>query len=116
MKHFYNKSKVVIKRIIAVLLIAGSIINLIPQDVYAADFPEDIYFYDDEDFGNSEYIIPDKWKGLEYALFTSSDSGQSFYVNQTTIKGSVHTNGSFIFCGSKVSVDGKLEASGVSEA
>ncbi len=58
-----------------------------------------------------EYAIQDEWKGLEYALFTSGDNGENFYVNNARITGSVHTNGDFGFQGNSISIKGVLEAS-----
>ena len=56
------------------------------------------------------YKIQDMWKGLEYALFTGNEAGQSFYVNNAIINGSVHTNGSFFFQGNSIVLNGELEA------
>ena len=58
------------------------------------------------------YQIKEDWKGLTYALFTSSDEGEEFYVNTASIKGSVHTNGNFSFTGNSIAVSGMLEAAG----
>ncbi len=57
-----------------------------------------------------DYGIPEQWKGLNYALFTSGEEGLSFYTNTTSITGSVHTNEDFFYQGNSLSVDGVLEA------
>lgn len=54
--------------------------------------------------------FPEKWKGLEYALFTSSTQDLTFYMYQTYIKGDVHTNGNFFYQGTTLQVDGTVEA------
>lgn len=60
----------------------------------------------------SSYTIPDKWKGLNYALFTSGEQKLSLYTAQTNITGSVHSNKDFYYQGTTLSVDGVLEAAG----
>ncbi len=65
---------------------------------------------DDNITDGRNYKIQDMWKGLEYALFTGDEAGQSFYVNNATINGSVHTNGSFFFQGNSIVLNGELEA------
>ncbi len=57
-----------------------------------------------------EYPIPDKWKGLNYALFTSGEEDLSFYTYRTKINGSVHTNQDFYYQGTSLNIDGVLEA------
>lgn len=56
------------------------------------------------------YEIPEKWAGLNYALFTSGESNLSFYTGSTNITGSVHTNQDFYFQGGSLKIDGVLEA------
>ncbi len=56
------------------------------------------------------YEIPEKWAGLNYALFTSGESNLSFYTGSTSITGSVHTNQDFYFQGGSLKIDGALEA------
>ena len=41
------------------------------------------------------YEVPEKWSGLNYAVFTSGDSNLSLYTGNTSISGSVHTNQDF---------------------
>lgn len=64
----------------------------------------------DEDVPEQGYVIPEKWKGLKYALFTSGDSDIALYTGQTNITGLVHTNQNFYYQGSSLKVDGTLEA------
>ena len=64
----------------------------------------------DDDVPEQGYVIPEKWKGLKYALFTSGDSDIALYTGQTNITGSVHTNQNFYYQGSSLKVDGTLEA------
>ena len=65
---------------------------------------------DDSPTAGQEYTIPDKWKGLNYALFTSGEDDLSFYTNTTKINGSVHTNQDFYYQGTSLNIDGVLEA------
>lgn len=65
---------------------------------------------EDENVPEQGYVIPEKWKGLEYALFTSGDSDIALYTGQTDITGSVHTNQNFYYQGGSFRVDGTLEA------
>ena len=58
----------------------------------------------------STYTIPEKWSGLNYALFTSGDETLSLYTNETNIQGDVHSNKGFYYQGTTISVDGTLEA------
>lgn len=70
---------------------------------------------DEEDGGslqNPSYSIPDKWKALNYALFTSGDQTLSLYTFQTNITGSVHSNKDFYYQGTTLSVDGMIETAG----
>ncbi len=60
----------------------------------------------------STYTIPEEWKGLEYAVYTSSEEQECFYVNTSEIKGSVHTNGDFIFHGNRLMITDALETCG----
>lgn len=57
------------------------------------------------------YEVPEKWSGLNYAVFTSGDSNLSLYTGNTSISGSVHTNQDFYYQGSSIKIDGVLEAS-----
>ncbi len=71
-----------------------------------------------EDGGNDEggtkvetaFSIPEKWKGLNYALFTSGDETLSLYTNETNITGDVHSNRGFYYQGTKLAVNGTVEA------
>ena len=71
-----------------------------------------------EDGGNDEagtkvetaFTIPEKWKGLNYALFTSGDETLSLYTNETNITGDVHSNRGFYYQGTKLAVNGTVEA------
>ncbi|MGN0495051.1 MAG: hypothetical protein ACI4GW_02370, partial [Lachnospiraceae bacterium] len=56
------------------------------------------------------YEIPEKWSGLNYAMFTSGASGLSFYTGQMQVTGSVHTNQDFYYQGGSITIDGTLEA------
>lgn len=58
------------------------------------------------------YTIPEKWKGLSYALFTSGTETLSLYTNETRIYGDVHSNRDFYYQGTSIQVDGTLEAAG----
>ena len=58
------------------------------------------------------YTIPEKWKGLNYALFTSGGETLSLYTNETSIYGDVHSNKDFYYQGTSIKVDGTLEAAG----
>ena len=58
------------------------------------------------------YSIPEKWKGLSYALFTSGTETLSLYTNETRIYGDVHSNRDFYYQGTSIQVDGTLEAAG----
>ena len=60
----------------------------------------------------SSYTIPEKWKGLNYALFTSGTETLSLYTNETRIYGDVHSNRDFYYQGTSIKVDGTLEAVG----
>ena len=60
----------------------------------------------------SNCTIPEKWKGLNYALFTSGDETLSLYTNETNIYGDVHSNKGFYYQGTSIKVDGTLEAAG----
>ena len=57
------------------------------------------------------YEVPEKWSGLNYAVFTPGDSNLSLYTGNTSISGSVHTNQDFYYQGSSIKIDGVLEAS-----
>ncbi len=59
---------------------------------------------------DDEYPMLDKWKGLNYALFTSGEEDLSFYTYRTKINGSVHTNQDFYYQGTSLNIDGVLEA------
>ncbi|MDE6627581.1 MAG: cellulose binding domain-containing protein, partial [Lachnospiraceae bacterium] len=59
------------------------------------------------------HTLPEKWRGLNYALFTSGDETLSFYTNETNIYGDVHSNKGFYYQGTSVKVDGTLEAAGI---
>ncbi|MBQ4060044.1 MAG: cellulose binding domain-containing protein [Lachnospiraceae bacterium] len=66
-----------------------------------------------EEDGNTqeqEYEIPEKWKGLNYALFTSGKEKLSLHTSTTNINGSVHTNQDFYYRGTSLKIDGVLEA------
>ena len=65
---------------------------------------------EEEENGNG-YAIPDEWSGLNYALFTSGKKSLSLYTNETEIYGDVHTNQSFYYQGTKLLIQGRLEAS-----
>lgn len=58
------------------------------------------------------YTIPEKWQGLNYALFTSGGETLSLYTNETSIYGDVHSNKDFYYQGTSIKVDGTLEAAG----
>ena len=60
----------------------------------------------------SSYSIPEKWKGLNYALFTSGEETLSLYTGETNIYGDVHSNEGFYYQGTSIKVDGTLEAAG----
>ncbi len=64
----------------------------------------------DGDIPEQGYEIPEKWKGLNYTLFTSGDSDITLHTGQTDITGSVHTNQNFSYQGSSLKIDGTLEA------
>lgn len=54
--------------------------------------------------------FPEKWKGLNYALFTAAEGDLSLYTCRTNVNGDVHTNGNFFYQGTTLSVQGNLEA------
>ncbi len=95
-----------------------------PIEMYIGEYNEsedneqDIMNPDDEDEitetidDTGTYLIPEEWKGLEYAIYTSSEEAEAFYVNTSEINGSVHTNGDFIFHGNKLHITDVLEAAG----
>lgn len=66
----------------------------------------------EQDNTNNEmiHIFPEKWVGLEYAIFTSTTKNLSLYTNQTYINGDIHTNGSFCYQGTSLQVNGTIEA------
>ncbi len=64
----------------------------------------------DEDVPEQGYVIPEKWNGLNYALFTSGENELSLCTGSTDIIGSVHTNQDFYYQGGTIRIDGTLEA------
>ena len=64
----------------------------------------------DEEKDDMLSIFPEKWKGLNYALFTSGDKDLSLYTCKTNISGNVHTNKNFYYQGTELLVQGMLEA------
>ena len=118
------------RRILSMVLIAAMVLGLIPQSAYAAETTgvavlagegadgevsgETTDNSDVEDTNNltgtEETIISEKWKGLDYALFTSGDEDISLYTASTRISGSVHSNKNFCYQGSVLRIDGVLEA------
>ncbi|MBR3771569.1 MAG: hypothetical protein IKL07_04815, partial [Clostridium sp.] len=55
-------------------------------------------------------FIPEKWKGMRYSVFTGNNQNMAFYNYSTSIYGNVHSNGGFVYYGSKLHVDGKIES------
>lgn len=97
------------------------LVNDKPSENEKEDGKDDKEDKDEEDDGDSSgsgglqgpsYSIPDKWKALNYALFTSGDQTLSLYTGQTDITGSVHSNKDFYYQGTSLSVDGVLESAG----
>ena len=82
------------------------------EDVPSKDDTDDQEKDDNDGLQGPSYTIPEKWKALNYALFTSGDQILSLYTNETNIKGSVHSNKDFYYQGTTLSIDGVLEASG----
>lgn len=60
--------------------------------------------------GGQSVLFPEKWKGLNYALFTSGENDLSLYTCRTNVIGDVHTNHSFYYQGTTLSLQGRLEA------
>ena len=58
------------------------------------------------------YVIPAKWHGFEYALFTSAKEKLELSVSDTRIRGNVHSNRDFLYRGSNLEMDGGVEAAG----
>ncbi|MDE6635782.1 MAG: cellulose-binding domain-containing protein, partial [Lachnospiraceae bacterium] len=87
----------------------------VPKDIrLVKDAPLDNDKDDKEDNDSNgslqrpSHNIPDKWKALNYALFTSGNQTLSLYTGQTNIIGSVHSNKDFYYQGTTLSVDGVL--------
>lgn len=57
---------------------------------------------------SGQAVIPNKWYGLNYALFTSTDEDNSFGTCRTEVNGDVRTNGGFCFQGTVLKVTGTV--------
>lgn len=55
-------------------------------------------------------FIPEKWRGMRYSVFTGNNQNMAFYNYSTSIYGNVHSNGGFVYYGSKLHIDGNIEA------
>ncbi len=58
----------------------------------------------------SDTGIPEGLRALNYTVFSSNSDTLALYTNTTNIIGSVHTNSDFYYQGTKLLVDGALEA------
>ena len=127
------------RRLVAGILIAGTVFDLGARPVLAAgggtvrheaqiSYNREDEGYqlqdnqtDDKDSGDSSdkgsdkksvYLKKEDWKGLEYALFSADDKENlNLYLDKINVKGSIHTNGAFYYSGSKFRVSDALEAS-----
>ncbi|SCW32657.1 RHS repeat-associated core domain-containing protein [Eubacterium ruminantium] len=127
------------RRLVAGILIAGTVFDLGARPVLAAgggtvrheaqisyDREDEGYQLqdsqtDDKDSGDSSdkgsdkksvYLKKEDWKGLEYALFSAGDKENlNLYLDKINVKGSIHTNSAFYYSGSKFRVSDALEAS-----
>lgn len=63
-----------------------------------------------DDSGETGVVMPAEWAGLNYAMFTSGETGLSFYTGTMQVTGSVHTNQDFYYQGGSITIDGTLEA------
>ncbi|MBR6402506.1 MAG: glycohydrolase toxin TNT-related protein [Eubacterium sp.] len=123
----------IIRRVISFVLVIGMVIGLVPETAFAASSVQnnvtqsssDVKSVDDDcvfefkektdvnpETGNQEgYTLPDEYKALGYALFTSDNKDISLYTYKTKINGDVHTNKNFFFQGTNLEVSGTVEAS-----
>ena len=127
------------RRLVAGILIAGTVFDLGARPVLAAgggtvrreaqisyNRGDEGYQLqdnqtDDKDSGDSSdkgsdkksvYLKKEDWKGLEYALFSAGDKDNlNLYLDKINVKGSIHTNSAFYYSGSKFRVSDALEAS-----
>ncbi|MBO4864725.1 MAG: hypothetical protein J5517_10180, partial [Eubacterium sp.] len=110
MNSFIMKPGTCIRRVISLILTVSFIIGLLSDTAYAKSKAVNDNTMGSEFEDEVQYSVPEEYKGLEYALFASSKSGESFYVNTAMIGGSVHTNGSFLFNGNAITVTEVLES------
>ncbi|MBO4592039.1 MAG: hypothetical protein J5684_05730, partial [Eubacterium sp.] len=122
----------IIRRIISFVLVIGMVVGLVPENAYAAgrvtnnktqsssdvkSVDEDCVFALKEESADDKavdskpgYTIPDDYKALRYALFTSGNKDISLYTYNTKITGDVHSNKKFYYQGTNFEVNGTVEA------